>query len=80
MNESIVNKRKASSLKPGESSIISEFSNDLMSSKFLEIGCRPKSSIQLVRKGPGGQTLYFLINGHAFAFRKEEAAHIILKF
>ena len=80
MSASNIHKRKATDLKPGESSVISEFSNEEMSSKFLEIGCRPKSSIRLVRKGPGRKTLYFQINNHAFAFREEEASHIILKY
>mgnify|MGYP000731214108 CR=1 FL=1 len=73
-------KRKATDLKTGESSVILAFSNPEMSSQFLEIGCRPKSSIRLVRKGPGKKILYFHINGHAFAFREEEASHIILKY
>lgn len=80
MSNSDTHKRRATSLKSGESSVILEFSNEVMSSKFLEIGCRPKSAIRLVRKGPGGQTLYFLVDGHAFALRYEEASHIILKY
>lgn len=80
MSNTETHKRKATSLKPGESSVILEFTNDLMSSKFLEIGCRPKSSIRLIRKGPGGKTLYFHVNGHAFALREEEASHIVLKY
>ena len=80
MKDSNTHKRRATDLKPKESSVILEFGSEEMSSQFLEIGCRPKSSIQLIRKGPGGKTLYFLVNGHAFAFRTEEAAHIILKY
>jgi Fe2+ transport system protein FeoA len=34
----------------------------------------------LIRKDPAGKALYLKVNGHAYAFRKEEADHIILKF
>lgn len=80
MSQTETNKRRATSLSPGENSVILEFANEIMSSKFLEIGMRPKSSIQLIRKGPGGKTLYFVVNGHAFALREEEASHIVLKY
>ena len=80
MDVTDIHKRNATHLKLGESSVILEFSNEEMSSKFLEIGCRPKSPIQLVRKGPGGKTMYYKVNGHAFALREEEATHIILKY
>lgn len=73
-------KRRATDLKPKESGIILGFANPEMSSQFVEIGCRPQCSIEFVRKGPGGKTLYYLVNGHAYAFRFEEAAHIILKY
>ena len=80
MSATDTNKRRATDLKPGESSVISEFANPEISSQFLEIGCRPRSAIRLIRKGPGKKTLYFHVNGHAFAFREEEASHIILKY
>jgi Fe2+ transport system protein FeoA len=80
VNKTGTHKRRATSLKSGESSVILEFANEEMSSKFLEIGCLPKSSIRLIRKGPGGKTMYFHVNGHAFALREEEASHIILKY
>jgi Fe2+ transport system protein FeoA len=65
-------------LKPGESGVIDFF--EKFSAKFLEIGCLPNSPIKLVRKGPAGQTLYLRINHVAYAFRKEEAYQIVLKY
>ncbi|UTW67470.1 ferrous iron transport protein A [bacterium SCSIO 12643] len=80
MKNTNINKRRATDLKIGESSVIDSFENEEFSSQFLEIGCLPNAPVELVRKGPAGQTLYLRVNGHAYAFRKEEASHIILKF
>lgn len=80
MNTTNTYKRRATDLKLGESSVIERFESEAFSSQFLEIGCLPKSPIQLIRKDPSGQTMYLKINGQAFAFRKEEAAHIVLKY
>lgn len=70
--------RIATGLSLGETNTIFSFTNEMMSAKFLEMGCCPSSSIRLVRKGIRGMTYYFMINGYAFAMRKEEAAQIIL--
>ena len=72
--------RNATNLKLGESSIIEGFDTEEFSAKFLEIGCLPKASIKLIRRGPAGKTVYLQVNGNAFAFREEEASHIILKY
>lgn len=80
MSQSNSHKRRATDLKVGESSVIDSFENEAFSSQFLEIGCLPNAPVQLVRKGPAGKTMYLKVNGHAYAFRKEEASHIILKF
>lgn len=78
--EKEVKKRNATHLKPGESSLISRFSNAQISSQFLELGCLPNASIELVRLGPMGSTYYMKINNQPYAFRKEEAAQILLKY
>jgi Fe2+ transport system protein FeoA len=72
--------RRATDLKIGESSVIDQFESELFSAKFLEIGCLPNSPIKLVRKGPAGRTMYMRINGTAYAFRKNEANQIVLKY
>lgn len=70
----------AAELRIGQSSVIEGFASHAISGKFVEIGCVPNAAITLVRKGPGNGAFYFTINNHAFAFRKEEAAQIILKY
>lgn len=74
------NTPNAAQLQIGQSSVIAGFSNASISGKFVEIGCVPNAAITLVRKGPGNGAFYFTINSHAFAFRKEEAAQILLKY
>jgi Fe2+ transport system protein FeoA len=80
LNQTNTHKRRATDLKVGESSVIDRFENEAFSSQFLEIGCLPNAPVQLIRKDPAGKALYLKVNGHAYAFRKEEADHIILKF
>lgn len=80
MSSHTINKKRATDLKIGESGVIDHFENEEFSAQFLEIGCLPNALVELVRKGPAGQTLYLRVNGNAYAFRKEEASHIILKF
>lgn len=80
MGETAQIMKTAIELKIGESSVIDHFNGSDISSQFVGIGCLPKSAIQLIRKGPGGKTMYFIINGSAFALRTEEAKNIILKY
>jgi Fe2+ transport system protein FeoA len=80
LSNSKIYQRNATDLKLGESSVIKAFENEEISSKFIEIGCLPKSPIRLIRRGPAGRTMYLRINGNAFALRKEEASQILLKF
>lgn len=70
----------AAQLKIGQSSVIAGFLSKSISAHFVEIGCVPNAAITLIRKGPGNGAFYFNINSHAFAFRKEEAAQILLKY
>lgn len=70
----------ASQLAIGQNSVIKGFTSNAISGKFVEIGCIPNAPIKLVRKGPGKGAYYFQINNHAFAFRKEEAEQILLKY
>jgi ferrous iron transport protein A len=65
-------------LRPGEEGKIKSLTESAVSAKLLELGFLPGKTIRLIRKAPGGSPLYFAVNGHYIALRKEEAANILL--
>jgi len=65
-------------LKPGERAIIKSLRDSNVSPKLLEMGFLPGKEIRLIRKAPGGSPLYFDVQGHYVALRKEEAGNILL--
>lgn len=70
--------RSVADLKPGEKGIVCCFKDELMSLKFLEMGCLPGSEIELSHKAPFGDPICIRVGGYALAMRQKEAATIML--
>jgi len=65
-------------LQPGQKGVIKSLKESHISPKLLEMGFLPGKEIRLIRKAPGGSPLYFDIQGHYVALRREEAGNIVL--
>lgn len=66
-------------IESGESSVIFSLTDSPLTPKLMEMGFLPGKEVRLVRKAPGGSPLYFDLNGHYVALRKEEANSIVLE-
>jgi ferrous iron transport protein A len=66
-------------LKPGEKGTITSLNESIFYFKLLELGFLPGKVIRLIRRAPGGSPLYFDLQGHYVALRKEEAESILLE-
>lgn len=61
---------------PGETGIISGFSDDLLSSKLLEMGFLPGTAVRFNFKAPFGDPICVSIGGFDLSLRIDEASMI----
>ena len=64
---------------PGETAIISGFSDLELSTKLLEMGFLPGHKITPARSAPGGDPRVFRVDGCEIALRRETAMRLILR-
>ena len=55
------------------------YSDDCFAQKFMCMGVRPGSSVELVRKAAWGRACYFEVDGRRLAVRREEAACLLIQ-
>lgn len=60
-------------LKKGQKAIVRLFTNDLLSSKLIEMGCLPGEVVTLSKTAPMGCPIAILISGYELSLRREEA-------
>lgn len=65
-------------LKKGQKAVIKSFTNDLLSSKLIEMGCLPGELVQLSKIAPLGSPIAINISGYELSLRTEEAASVII--
>ena len=61
-----------------ERGVVCGYADACFAHKYLCLGVRVGSRVELVRRAPFGQTCYFKIDGRPLAVRKEEAACLLL--
>ncbi len=66
-------------LKPGESGVIKDFSDDEYSSKFLEMGILPGTAVKILYTAPFGDPICVLVGDASLSMRKREASKISLQ-
>lgn len=66
-------------LKKGQKAFVKSFTNELLSSKLIEMGCMPGEAIMLSRIAPLGCPLAITISGYELSLRKEEAASVVIE-
>lgn len=65
-------------LQKSKKRVVSHFTNQHIGGKLMCMGLKPGSTIQIIRKTKGSQTLYVKANNHRLAIRANEAAVIAL--
>lgn len=66
-------KRKLSELKPGQKAIISQFGNNEIFLKLMEMGCVPGEKVSLEQIAPLGDPISVSIAGYSLSLRLNEA-------
>jgi len=66
-------------LKIGQTATITEFTDDFLSRKFIEMGCIPGEKIKLVNIAPFGDPIAIEVSGYLLSMRKAEASTVIVK-
>lgn len=67
-----------SELAIGESATISEFTDQEMSVKLMEMGCLPGELVKLEQVAPLGDPIAITVAGYKLSLRKSEAATVLL--
>lgn len=70
--------KSVAEMAPGETAVISGFTDDLLSNKLLEMGFLPGSLIKFNFKAPLGDPICVSISGYDITLRIEEAAIITI--
>lgn len=65
-------------LQLGEKAIIQSFKDEIMSLKFLEMGCLPNMEVELVQIAPLGDPICIRTPDYQILMRKAEAATIVV--
>lgn len=63
-------------MKPGDTGVISGFTDDHLSVKLMEMGCLPGVSVRLNFTAPFGDPVCISVSGYELSLRIEEAASI----
>jgi ferrous iron transport protein A len=63
-------------MRPGETAVISGFSDQELSVKLMEMGCLPGTSIRFNFTAPFGDPVCVSVSGYDLSLRLEEAAAI----
>lgn len=61
---------------PGETAVISGFTDELISVKLLEMGFLPGTAVRFNFKAPLGDTICVCVSGYDLSLRLEEASTI----
>ena len=69
----------ASELGPRETGVVCGFADACFAQRYMCMGVRVGSRVELVRKAPFGQACYLRVDGRHLAVRKEEAACLLLQ-
>lgn len=69
---------RASEMLAHERGRVCGFSDECFAHKFMCMGVRPGSEVELVRRSAWGKACYFDVDGRRLAVRREEAACLLI--
>ena len=70
--------KRLSQLRPGQKGIITEFDNQEIHLKLMEMGCLPGESISIEQVAPLGDPVSVIVAGYTLSLRLDEADHIFV--
>ncbi len=70
--------KKLSQLRPGQKAIITDFVNQEIHLKLMEMGCLPGETITVEQTAPLGDPVSISISGYILSLRLNEAEQIIV--
>ena len=70
--------KSVADMKPGETAVISGFSDDIFSIKLLEMGFLPGTAVRFNFKAPFGDPVCVSVSGYDLSLRINEASTIII--
>ena len=73
------NKKKLSDLRPGQKAIITQFNNNEIFLKLMEMGCLPGEKIVIEQVAPLGGPISVNVSGYSLSLRLNEAEQIIVE-
>ena len=73
------NKKKLSDLRPGQQAIITQFNNNEIFLKLMEMGCLPGEKIVIEQVAPLGDPISVNVSGYSLSLRLNEAEQIIVE-
>ena len=73
------NTKKLSDLRPGQQAIITQFNNNEIFLKLMEMGCLPGEKIVIEQVAPLGDPISVKISGYSLSLRLKEAEQIIVE-
>ncbi len=73
------NKKKLSDLRPGQKAIITQFNNNAIFLKLMEMGCLPGEKIVIEQVAPLGDPISIKVSGYSLSLRLNEAEQIIVE-
>lgn len=66
-------------LKIGQTAIVREFSDEVLSTKLIEMGCLPGETVSVSKTAPLGCPIAVNISGYELCLRKNEAASVLIE-
>lgn len=70
--------KKLSELRPGQEGVITDFNNEEIHLKLMEMGCLPGEKISITKIAPLGDPVSVLVAGYTLSLRLDEAEHILV--
>lgn len=71
-------KKSVANMKPGETAVISEFLDENLSTKLLEMGFLPGTAVRFNFTAPLGDPVCVSVSGYDLSLRLEEACTIVI--
>jgi ferrous iron transport protein A len=71
-------KRNVAGMKPGETGVISGFTDETLSAKLLEMGFLPGTAVRFNFSAPFGDPICVSVSGYDLSLRLEEASTIVI--
>ncbi len=66
-------------LQKGQTAVVRLFTNELLSSRLIEMGCLPGETVTLSKTAPLGCPIAISVSGYELSLRKEEADSVLIE-